>query len=384
MLRLVINENQLIKLIDNVLVESKMGAIEEYISTKNEIYAQHYGSATKKTVSHELLETNFGLPSGSTYENFYYSANLSDVVNASISMSRDKFLSIFRPISPYNKDKNAYSDTFIINNVSLVNEGKKTYNLSENGVIYASHNGLLALTRAMNGMKGESGFLTIELNAKDERGYNIIFDLNTALNPVSVFRGIQTILVKFAINPNFYSKMTIDFTNKKTPQEIKQLNINQNQILSFIKGTSTYLKMDDDNLKTQILNNLKSKGLITNIDINLDSFINELTSLSKENDFIDEKTINSDKLKKISDIGKKYQTQLVDSIKNAYVNNLKLFVKYYLPNYSNIILPKIDNVNFVMEDLGKLYSSVFKSYGVQSKQNVSTGQFGTYKFKEGG
>jgi len=384
MINLIINENQLNKLIDNIITETKKGPIEEYISKKSEIYSEHYGSSTKKRVSHELLETNFGLPSGSTYENYYYSANLSDVVNASISIPRDKFLSIFRPISPYNKDKKAYSDIFIVNDASIINSGIKTYNLSQNGVIYASHNGLLALTRAMNGMKGEIGYMTIELNAKGEDGNNIIFDLNTSINPSSIFRGIQSILIKFVINPNFFERMKIDFTNKKSPQEIKQNKIIENLIINFIIGKSTYLKITDEKLKNEIIKNLESKGMITNIDFNINNFFNELLILSKENDFINNKTINSDKAKKISNISKKYQTELLDKMKNAYLHNLKLFVTNYLPNYSKTILPKLSNVNFKMDDLSIIYNDVFSSHGVESNQNISTGQINTYKFKEGG
>lgn len=371
-----------------VLRESQLKYVIKNVLNEQENYSQHMGSTSAVRVSHDLLSSNFGLPDGSSHEDYYYSAKTEDILNISKQGDSTQFLSVFSPDTKYTtpEQQEKYKDYFRIGNEEIVNKGNNTYSFGPGQVVYASHNGLLALARAMGSMNGTSGYLTINLGKEtksDKVGSemvssNIILNNQKSFDISPSFNLIQNIFVKFAVNPNFYGKMKIDVT-RMTPEKLQSINYAQVALNNIISGKSGFLNFGNPTLTEEIINKLEPLGFKTEINFDTASIINELKKLSNIPDY-DGNKFNSDKQKKISEIGNNYQNNLVQLVKQIYIENFKIFVKTYLPKYEKLLSQKIETIVSNIINLGNVYYGVFNSTGApapttQSTINISSGNY---------
>jgi hypothetical protein len=376
-----------------ILRESQMKYVIKNVLNEQENYSQHMGSTSAVRVSHDLLSNNFGLPDGSEHEDYYYSAKSEDILNISKQGDSTQFLSVFSPDTKYTtpEQKEKYKDYFRIGNEEIVNKGNNTYSFGPGQVVYASHNGLLALARAMSNMNGTSGYLTINLGKEtksDKVGSemvssNIILNNQKSFDISPSFNLIQNIFVKFAVNPNFYGKMKIDVT-RMTPEKLESINYAQVALNNIISGKSGFLNFGNPTLTEEIINKLEPLGFKTRINFDTASIINELKKLSNIPDYDANNRFNSDKQKKISEIGNSYQNNLVKLVKQIYIENFKIFVKTYLPKYEKLLSQKIETIVSNIINLGNVYYGVFNSIGAPASTTQSTINISSGNYRPGG
>jgi hypothetical protein len=376
-----------------ILRESQMKYVIKNVLNEQENYSQHMGSTSAVRVSHDLLSNNFGLPDGSEHEDYYYSAKSEDILNISKQGDSTQFLSVFSPDTKYTtpEQKEKYKDYFRIGNEEIVNKGNNTYSFGPGQVVYASHNGLLALARAMSNMNGTSGYLTINLGKEtksDKVGSemvssNIILNNQKSFDISPSFNLIQNIFVKFAVNPNFYGKMKIDVT-RMTPEKLESINYAQVALNNIISGKSGFLNFGNPTLTEEIINKLEPLGFKTRINFDTASIINELKKLSNIPDYDANNRFNSDKQKKISEIGNSYQNNLVKLVKQIYIENFKIFVKTYLPKYEKLLSQKIETIVSNIINLGNVYYGVFNSTGAPASTTQSTINISSGNYRPGG
>jgi hypothetical protein len=252
----------------------------------------------------------------------------------------------------------------------------------------ASHNGLLAIARAMVNMKGMEGDLTInfgeitknELAKPEMISRNIILDSARVFDLSTSLRSLQSILAKYATMPYFYERMTFDATGGLTSEQLDN-NYFERKIYGIVSGINSFARFDDDKTRNDVQNNLQKLGLKTNIDFDYNSLINEMKTLQTMPDFYQmSKDMNKEKMSKMDEIYGKYKKQLEDAIKATYIENFKLFVKTYLPKYEQALFGRIDSVTLQVEPISKTYYNNFHSTaGAPIKQPSSGVKSGQYK-----
>jgi hypothetical protein len=253
----------------------------------------------------------------------------------------------------------------------------------------ASHNGLLAIARAMINMQGMEGDLTInfgeitknELAKPEMISRKIILDSAKVFDLSTPLRGLQGVLVKYAIMQYFYERMTFDNTNGMTPEQLDSSNHFERRIYGIVSGINSFARFDDDKTRNDVQENLQKLGMKTKIDFDYNSLISEIKTLQKIPDFIQmSKDLNKEKINKLDKIYGKYKKQLEDAIKSVYIENFKLFVKTYLPKYQQSLFPKIDAIIIQVEPISKTYEDSFRSIpGGPIKQPSSRVVSGQYK-----
>lgn len=368
MKKVILSEEQIKKVIDVLISEQQA--------------SEFAGGTDAQKVTHALLSKNFGLPDGAKNETTYYGANVADVINMSGTGERSKYLSVFKPANKYSEDPKSYYDSILINGEKLENSGSKTFNFVK-GNVYATHNGLLALTRAMDHMGGRGGILTISFgknttgkDAQTERiGGGVKFDSNRAMNQSPIIGTLEEMLVSLAVSPEFrklgaFVAVKNDTTNEETITNLP--NIIRNI------GMGVYGFMDVSK-KDEIIKNLTPKGFITNVDVNINNIVQKLTPLQK----VEDKEwgdsggyteYNQNKRNQLNTIGSSFEPNLIETLKSTYMKNFQIYVENYLPNSAPQLIPMIKNVKFNYDGLGGEHYSIFHrkiTGSVQSKSAIN-------------
>ena len=353
-MKIILLENQIKKLITKMVINEQQQQASEF-----------GGGTDAQRITHALLTKNFSLPDGAKHENYFYGANIADVIAMSKSNDRSKFLSIFKPFNTYTKNPNDisnYMDSIYVNDDYLINSGSKTFTFT-NGMVFASHNGLLALVRAMDHMGGNGGMLTISFGSntsgkksESERiGGGVSFNSDRAMNQGISINGINHTLVMLSISPYYrrfanFSGLDITLTNDKIIEMVNQ------KINDISMGYSGFM---DFNRREEIVKNLIPKGFITKIDFDVTPLAQKLISLQQ----INEEQVNSyggktkfyseDKKEQIESLSMSMEGDMVGKIKEAYLKNFEIYVKNYLPNSASQLIPRINSVNFKHEWLSE-------------------------------
>lgn len=374
MKRIILSEGQVKKVIDKILSEQQVSEFNA-------------GTDAQK-ISHVSLSKSFGLPDGANHENYYYGANIADVIQISGSGDRTKFLSIFKPANKYNENPKGYLDSIYVNNESLQNSGTKTFRFVS-GNVYATHNGLLALTRAMDQMGGRGGTLTISFGsntsgkqAEAERmSSGVKFDSNRALNQTPIINNIENQLVYLSVNPNFKDKGLFIGVKRE---------MSNDEIISFVERMVVYLAEGsygfmDFSKKDEIIKNLNPKGFLQ-INPGIRQHVQKIISLQNMPDFLPDNNdnltkYNENKRNQLNSVGSSFMEDLFNRLKTTYMKNFELYVQNYLPNSAAQIMPLIKNVNFRYQGLGDCHYDNFHSYRGGSSQSSTnlTQQSGNYK-----
>jgi len=105
-----------------------------------------YNFPNPKGKSHN---SKFGLQGGPELENYYFESTIGDIVNQSRG-NENEYLINFRPLN----DAGKYVEYLKIGNVEINGSGSKTFDINKNMKVRATHNGLLAIKRLMDSMKG--------------------------------------------------------------------------------------------------------------------------------------------------------------------------------------------------------------------------------------
>ena len=373
----VLKESQVKKIIDKLIQEQQYQ------------YVDHFGSTSAVRVTHGKLTTEFGLPNGAKYENYYYKTTTDKILEISKNGIKENLLSVFQPYKKYTNENIDYVDYFSINNDSIINRGSKKYYLRRGDTVIAAHNGLLTIGRAMINMEGVEGYLTINfgVETKNENvdlemiSRNIIMNSDKFLNINKTLNMIQAYFCKYAINPRYYSKMAFDGTGGANMIELPLDYINR-IIYKLIIGLNNYLNINNNKMVDDMIKELMKKGLKTTIDFDITPVINNMKNFSSIPDFdMVSNTFNEEKKLKLQEYGKKYEKNLADAIKSAYVQNFNLFVETYLPKYEEDLKNKIKTLNVVLPNVGNIYNREFYSTPGRtipekpSSGNVVSGQY---------
>jgi hypothetical protein len=377
-----------------ILSENQVRNLVKKLVINEQSASEFAGSTDANSVSHTLLSKNFGLPEGNTHENFYYTANVADVIKMSGTPNgRTQFLSIFKPATAYGNNPKVYIDYIDINGEKLDDRGSKVFNFV-NGTITAAHNGLLALARAMDRMAGKSGKLTVTFgrakggkNSESERAsQGVTFDSNRSFNLTPFMRMIQDAFVRIAINPQSVKYITADsFPNYPLDTIIKKI---PTWIYQLITGQGGFM---DTQRKDEILANLQPKGYVTSIDFDPNSIIEQLKPLSSQADMYAKGRSNPDgspkyeyneyKRKALDKISSSYINDLNNKIRTAYITNFKIYIENYLPNSKEQLLPLLKNVKLDVVTLGDEHYQDFntKFYAATSSNSSLSNSSGNYK-----
>ena len=376
MKKIVLSEQQIKKVIDTILNEQQASEFK--------------GGTDAQKITHALLTKNFGLPDGGNHENYYYGANVTDVIKASESGNRAQYLSVFKPFNKYNEDPKGYMDSIYVNNESLRDSGSKSFRFVS-GQVFGTHNGLLSLTRAMDQMGGRGGVLTISFGsstsgkaAESERmSAGVKFDSNRALNQTSIINSLENYLVFLSIHKNFKDKGLFIGVRKE---------MSNDELIAFIQKMLGFMSVGaygfmDWSKKDEIIKNLTPKGFITNLDFDVTPFAQKLISLQNMPDFLPDNNTgqytvySKPKQNQLNTIGDSFEENLLNQIKSIYMKNFQIYVENYLPNSASQIIPMIKNVRFDRKGLGECHHTNFYSYRAGSSQSSTnlTQQSGTYK-----
>ena len=376
MKKIVLSEQQVKKVIDSILSEQQASEFK--------------GGTDAQKITHALLTKNFGLPDGGNHENYYYGANVADVIKASELGNKTQYLSVFKPFNKYNEDPKGYLDSIYVNNESLLNSGLKSFRFVS-GQVFGTHNGLLSLTRAMDQMGGKGGVLTISFGsstkgkeAESERmSSGVKFDSNRALNQTPTMNSLEDMLVFLSVHP--------DLKNKGTFVAVKK-EMSNDELVEFIKKMLGYVIIGaygfmDWSKKDEIIKNLTPKGFITNLDFDITSYTQKLISLQNIPDKLADdgqyKEYNEAKRNQLNAIGLSFEENMINKIKSIYMNNFQIYVENYLPNSASQIIPLIKNVKFNYKGLGENHYSNFHSYVRGSSQSTTTLKQQSTNYKTG-
>ena len=367
MKKVIFTEQQIKRVIDQVIKEQQAN--------------EFAGGTDAQRITHALLSKNFGLPDGASHENNYYMADIKQVIAMSGKGDRSTFLSVFTPTNKFSEQPKGYLDSIFINNDTLQNTGSKSFRF-ESGLVYASHNGLLALVRAMDNMGGKGGVLTISFGgstsgkeAEAQRiGSGVKFDSNRAMSQSSVMNTIEQVLVALAVAPKY--REIGNFIGVK-PDETNEniISLFQKVITNVAIGAYGFM---DYSKKEEVIKNLTPKGYITKIDFDIAGFAQKLLPLQNIPDMeLDERTgklkrYNQQKRQTLDSIGKAFEENLVNTLKTAYMKNFQMYVENYLPNSAAQIVPMIKNVKFDYKGLGYSHDLIFHSYTGGSSYDNST------------
>jgi|LakMenE18May11ns_1017448.scaffolds.fasta_scaffold9907865_3 hypothetical protein len=365
MKKIVLSEQQVKKVIDTILNEQQASEFK--------------GGTDAQKITHALLTKNFGLPDGGNHENYYYGANVADVIKVSESGNKSQYLSVFKPFNKYNEDPKGYMDSIYVNNESLRDSGSKSFRFVS-GQVFGTHNGLLSLTRAMDQMSGRGGVLTISFGsstkgkeAESERmSSGVKFDSNRALNQTPTINSLENMLVFLSVHP--------DLKNQGTFVGVKR-DMSNDELVEFIKKILGYTIIGaygfmDWSKKDEIIKNLTPKGFITNLDFDVTSYTQKLISLQNTPDKLANdgqyKGYNEAKRKQLDSIGSSFEENMINQVKSIYMKNFQIYVENYLPNSSSQIIPLIKNVNFKYNGLGETHYINFHSYVGGASQSTTT------------
>jgi hypothetical protein len=381
MKKVILSEEQIKRMIDKLVITEQQAS-------------EFAGSTDANSVSHTLLSKNFGLPEGNTHENFYYSANVVDVIKMSEnSSSRSQFLSVFKPTTVYGNNPKIFMDYFDVNGDKIDDKGSKVFNFVK-GTVTASHNGLLALVRSMDRMSGKSGKLTITFgrakggkNSEAERSsQGVTFDSNRSFDLSPFMRLIQDAFVQVSIYPQSRKYITADsFPGHSIDKIIERI---PTWISQLITGQGGFM---DTKRKDEILTNLQPKGYITNIDFDVNSIIEQLKPLSSQADMYANGNSNQDgtpkleynqnKRKALDKISSSYYNDFSNKIRDAYITNFKIYIENYLPNSKEQLLPLLKNVKLDVVTLGSEHYQDFnaKFFSGSSSNSSLSNSSGNYK-----
>ncbi len=380
MKRIVVTESQARLIVDSLISEQKTPEIN--VKTV-------YGGTDANRISHAYLSKQYGLPNGSKYENYYYGANIKDVIAISADPNNvSNFLSVFKPINAYDPKPTYYYDYIEVNGQNLDTSGSKVFRFFD-GNVYGAHNGLLALARAMVNMGGAGANLKISFGSakkgdaadKERIVGSVTFNSNRALDQSPILNTLADNLTSIAINPKFLKGTTSNFGGYTTQQTKDYLNTLLTRIVIGGAGFMDTSKTD------KIIADLTPKGFVTKVDTDLTNIVNQLEKLQSVEDMIvdydysSKPQYNINKKNQLNNISDTFFPDLIEKIKQAYMANFKLYVQNYLPEDQNRILPLIPNTRFVTRPLGNYHDFLFHSYragqtqgGTQlSQQNKTVG-----------
>lgn len=330
------------------------------------------GGTDARTVSHKYLHNNYGLPyDDKKYENYTYIAKIEDIIIKSKDKNISEYLSVFTP----HEDKGKYLDYVRINDDELtqadINQRVNRVFLFETGVVEASHNGLLGIARAMNVLNGVGGTINLQFgqnktgtSAYNERYSNAVnYNSETALNRGPLLSTIYTYLALATIKPQnreFTSlgKSMVNWDNNTLIERTKIL------INNLIMGVGGFIDPNNMDLN-DIINNLKDKNYITNLNYDITPYINKLIKLQNIDD-LQNNAYNTNKQELISKISDEFMNDFNSAMKAAYINNFKIFIINYLSDDQNRILATINQLKFPIENLGFKHKILFQSKSVTS------------------
>lgn len=359
MKRIVITENQARLIIDKLI--SEQGTPQINVKTV-------YGGTDGQRISHAYLEKSFGLPGGSKYENYYYGANIEDVIKMSADpQNASKFLSIFTLNEKYSNTPNDFYDYIEVNNQVLDKPGSMVFKFYK-GTVYAAHNGLLALTRAMMSMGGVGVNMKISFGAskkgteaENERIIgSVSFNSNQALNLTPSMNSLSDAFASLAATPELLTNTTSMFKGK-SKEDIKNFIVKR--INTIAQGFGGFMDYDQS---ANILKVLQPKGFIMDLKYDLSSQLTKLESLSsipdvENDDYSSKSTYNELKRRQLNDIGESFVTDLTNKIKEAYMQNFKLYVENFLPEDKDRILGLIPTVKIKSYPIGEWHYHIFHS-----------------------
>lgn len=318
MKRLILTENQIKKIIDNIINEQSVGEIS-------------VGTDGSK-ISHKAL-SSFGLPQSKS-DNIYYSSDTASIIKQS-SGPENQFLSIFKP----SNDTKIYTDYLQVGDVILNSQGSKIFNFNGNQNVIASHNGLLSIVRAMKQFKGTPYVTTVNFgksNTKTKEGETeretktVQLNWAEALNPN--MGGLDMAWIGLAVRiPQYCRKGYIESVLWAQKNGVNGFKESYNNLLCGLD-----LGGYADKTKTnEILNVLPKEGFITNFDYDLQPMYNALSQLRSESDYEggdDGNRADEEKAQKVEEIFLGYWGPLKEYLYKTYRNNLYVYVKHYLPN----------------------------------------------------
>lgn len=342
-MKLILKEKQVKRLIDEIILEQNMNIGR--------------GGTDLRRVSHNYLSDNYGLPDGAEHENFYYSARIPDVIKQSENDDVSKFLSIFTPIQKYNSDEKAYLDYVNVNGQELTqNDIKQRVNRTfdfNQGTITATHNGLLAIARAMVGLRGRPGKLTLQFGTqknveagKEERfTQGVVYQSTTTYNTSKSINGLLSLISMAAVEPE-NRKLSASYGNTSNLSDDELLRRIQNFINAIISGANLFFDTQSISLEN-VVKTLKPKGFVSNLNFDITPLFEALKKLRTLNDIEDvpyqnKKDYNFNKYEQIKNISNEFIPSLLTEMKQVYVNNLKLFGTHFLPEYRDEILRNAD------------------------------------------
>lgn len=373
-----------------VIKESQLKNLLDVIITEQEINIARGGTDLRRQ-SHSGLTQSYGLPEGGEYENYLYSANIDDVIKQSATKNTQTYLSVFSPSIPYSNEKENYIDYVRVNNGNYIDELKqndinqqvrKTFDFRPGGTITASHNGLLAIARAMIGLRGKPGALTLQFGVETDKdaGYNerftegVIYKSETTFDAKKQIGGLLSLISMVAVkNTNRINTATQGYT--KDDDDNTLYNNILKRIKFIIVGNNLFF---DPNVipVDKIINDkdLINRGFINQIKIDIRPLFNALKSIRDNypNDFVSNadntiKSYNEEKYKKIYEISNQYLPSILEEMRKIYVNNLPIFAQKYLPEYQRVI----------MRDLSKLiFPTNYNIADIHKQQMTGRGQKG--------
>lgn len=376
-MRLIINENQAKKLIDIIITEQNVNIGR--------------GGTDLRTVSHAYLSKNYGLPDGSNYENYYYIADIKNVIEQSGVGNLSNYLSVFRPHKKYPSELGSLYDYVNINGEELTQEdikdiSSKTFRFTE-GTIIASHNGLLGIARAMESLKGRPGILTLQFGThktgkkaeKERLSQGVNYQSTKTLDKTSAISGLLSLLAMVAVKPENRQYTASQGYTARFTDDNYFLNVIRNYINTIIIGANGFFDTNALTIET-VVNTLTPKGYITQTEFDIKPLFDSLKSLRNEDDkiagafdisFKERKEYNKNKYNKIIPISNQFVSQLIEDMKRKYIHNFKLFAEYYLPEAKNEVLYDIENkVIFPNLNIATQHQKEFTSKGAPT---ISTG-----------
>ena len=305
-----------------------------------------------------MLSSSFGLPNGAQNETKFYVAQISKVIEQSTKDPKT-FLSIFTPYTPVTNDPKddgdmgGYFDYIEVYQapgkagVALETKGTKTFNFVSGLWVAASHNGLLAIKRLMDQMKGKGGVATIGFQTK-RNSESVNLNVNAAYNAQPIINTIYFLLSQLSLkNPE---KTTYAEYSKKGNRSI--IDLLNNIVQNVLTGRGRFV---DEAQKDTILPVMaKVKGFVTreNLDIDFTPIANKIISLQEIEDKAGNGT-NPVKVAKITELNNEVNV-LLGKLKSGYINNFKLYVSTYLKNSASQLLPTIDSkVVMTTKNLGE-------------------------------
>lgn len=372
-----ISEEEKSRIIDLHESSTKKLYLGKLINEQQKEAASIVGKTDASRMSHAGL-AKFGLPDGAKHENYYYFTDGAKILNMAKSDDESKYLSIFQPSNEYNEDKKMYMDYVQFGDDdtnSLEGSGSKVFQLND-GNVFATHNGLLALFRVIQGLHKNQIFYKVpvtiqfgthtgeEADKRSERGFETI-KLNagdiTKLAPV--VRGLQQQIALLAVKD--YKKTTLypDFNIAKNDLIAGINNILKNDIM----GVGKFIPIGK---KDEVIKNLIPKGFITTLKTDLNTPFSKLVQISSLDDITypeglygmeSKRQVNPEKLKQVAGVGKSYQDALYKEYKESYIHNLKLFVENYVPNNKDFVDGIIPTIDVPIIDLGYEFNKLFTS-----------------------